>query len=274
MSRRQSGILASSRRIAAMVNRYGYLMLASWPRILDLAYWPCIQMILWGLINRYLVLQQSGPVMQGAGVLISAALLWDILYRAQLGVSLVFFEELYSRNLGNLFISPLRPSELAVSLLLVSLLRTLFGVGVAAGLAIVLYEFSIFQLGLPLLAFFTNLLVMGWAIGLMIVAMVMRFGLGMEGFAWAIIFAFAPLSGIYYPLSVLPDGVRQIAWFLPSSHVFEGMRALMAPGGVFLTDQFFEAAILNGAYMSAGIALFAWSVHKARQKGLLLQSGE
>jgi ABC-2 type transport system permease protein len=255
-----------------MVTRYGYLMLASWPRLLELAYWPTIQMILWGLINRYLM-GQAGATLQGAGVLISAALLWDILYRAQLGVSLVFFEELYSRNLGNLFVSPLRPGELAGSLLIVSLLRTLFGVGVAAALAWVLYEFSIFQLGLPLLAFFSNLLIMGWAIGLMIVAMVLRYGLGMEGFAWAIIFAFAPLSGIYYPLSVLPQGVREIAWFLPSSHVFEGMRAVMA-SGKFETDQLITAALLNGVYLALGLSLYALAVHKAREKGLLLQSGE
>ncbi|MEN9681098.1 MAG: hypothetical protein RLZZ627_991 [Pseudomonadota bacterium] len=272
MSLSQSGIRASSRRIAAMVTRYGYLMLASWPRLLELAYWPTIQMILWGLINRYLM-GQAGATLQGAGVLISAALLWDILYRAQLGVSLVFFEELYSRNLGNLFVSPLRPGELAGSLLIVSLLRTLFGVGVAAALAWVLYEFSIFQLGLPLLAFFSNLLIMGWAIGLMIVAMVLRYGLGMEGFAWAIIFAFAPLSGIYYPLSVLPEGVRQIAWFLPSSHVFEGMRALMATGE-FQYDQLIDAGLLNGVYLVLGLSLYAVAVHKAREKGLLLQSGE
>lgn len=268
----QSGFKASFRRISAMVTRYGYLMLASWPRLLELAYWPTIQMILWGLINRHLMGQTDATV-QGAGILISAALLWDILYRAQLGVSLVFFEELYSRNLGNLFVSPLRPGELAASLLIVSLLRTLFGVGIAAALAWVLYEFSIFKLGFPLLAFFSNLLIMGWAIGLMIVAMVLRYGLGMEGFAWAIIFAFAPLSGIYYPLSVLPDGVREIAWFLPSSHVFEGMRTLMATG-VFQSDQLLLAALLNVFYLVLGLSLYALAIHTARKNGLLLQSGE
>ena len=107
----------------------------------------------------------------------------------------------------------------------------------------------------------------------MIVAMVLRYGLGMEGFAWAIIFAFAPLSGIYYPLSVLPDGIRQIAWFLPSSHVFEGMRALMATGD-FLSDQLIESAVLNVVYLLLGLSLYALAVHKARVKGLLLQSGE
>lgn len=272
MRMRQSGLRASLRRVFAMVTRYGYLMLASWPRLLELAYWPTIQMILWGLMNRYLQEQMSGQFVV-AGGLISAALLWDILYRAQLGVSLVFFEELYSRNLANLFVSPLRPYEFAISLLTISLLRTLFGVGIASLLALILYHFSIFKLGLPLVALFTNLLIMGWSIGLMIVAMVLRFGLGTEGLAWAVIFAFAPLSGIYYPLSVLPEYAREIAWLLPSSHVFEAMRTLMNTGE--LSYQEFEtAATLNLFYILSGLWIFFASVRQARREGLILHSGE
>ncbi|MFN5746495.1 MAG: ABC transporter permease [Methylococcaceae bacterium] len=262
----------SLNRVLAMVVRYRYLMLASWPRLIELAYWPTVQMVLWGLINRFLVGQSEG-IAQTAGMLIAAALLWDVLYRAQLGVSIVFFEEMYSRNLGNLFVSPLRPYELALSLLAVSFLRTLFGVGVASGLAILLYHYSIFDMGLPLVAFFCNLLVMGWAIGLMVVAMVLRYGLGMEGFAWAIIFAFAPLSGVYYPISVLPEWLQPFARALPSSHAFEGMRALLSEG-VFRMDHFIAAVELNTVFLGAGLCLYALAFWVSRKKGLLLQMGE
>jgi ABC-2 type transport system permease protein len=265
-------IVQSCNRILALVVRYLYLMKGSWPRVLELAYWPTVQMILWGLINQFLA-AQSAWVAQAGGLLIAAVLLWDVLFRAQLGVSLVFFEEMYSRNLGNLFVSPLRPSELVLALLSISLLRTLIGVGAAAGLAIVLYQYSIFDMGLPLLAFFTNLIVMGWAIGLMIVAMVMRYGLGAEGLAWAIIFAFAPLSGIYYPISILPAWLQNVAYCLPSAHVFEGMRAVMRNEG-FPLDHFWSAVGLNIVYLGLGLAVFLFAFHIARQKGLLLQMGE
>jgi len=175
--------------------------------------------------------------------------------------------------LGNLFVSPLRPWELALSLLAISFLRTLFGIGIAAGLAILLYHYSIFTMGLPLVAFFANLMIMGWAIGLMVVAMVLRYGLGMEGFAWAIIFAFAPLSGIYYPVAVLPEWLQPVARSMPSSHVFEGMRALLKDG-LFLWEHFNAALALNGAYLAVGLSLYAWAFHVARQRGLLLQVGE
>lgn len=262
----------SVHRINAMVLRYVYLMRNSWPRLLELAYWPTMQMILWGFITQFLVTNSSW-VAQAAGLLIAAVLLWDVLFRAQLGVSLTFFEEMYSRNLGHLFVSPLRPYELAGALLVVSLLRTLIGVGGAALLAIPLYQYSIFSMGLPLLAFFTNLLIMGWAIGLLVAALVMRFGMGAESLAWGLIFAVAPVSGVYYPISVLPDWLQGVAYVLPSSHVFEGMRAVLIEH-VFRTDMFLIAVGLNVIYLLIGVGTFLAAFQAARRRGLLLHIGE
>lgn len=262
----------SLQRVFALVMRYLYLMGSSWPRLIELIYWPTMQMILWGFINQFFV-GHSEWVAQAAGLLIGAVLLWDVLFRAQLGVSVVFFEEMYSRNLGHLFVSPLRPYELVMALLTVSFLRTSIGVGAAAGLAVVLYRYSIFDMGLPLVAFFANLLVMGWAIGLMVVALVLRYGLGAESLAWAVIFAVAPLSGIYYPISVLPDWLQKIALLLPSSHVFEGMRAVVRDH-VFSLDSFWMAVLLNLIYLLIGFALYLFAFHVARKRGLLLQMGE
>lgn len=263
---------ASLGRIFALVRRYLYLLRNSWPRLLELTYWPVIQVILWGLIDRFFA-SHSDWLAQAAGMLIAAVLLWDVLFRAQLGVSIVFFEEMYSRNLGHLFVSPLRPQELVASLLFISLLRTLFGVGAAALLAIALYQFSIFDLGLPLLAFFSNLLVMGWAIGIFVVALVLRYGLGAEGLAWAIVFAFAPLSGIYYPVASLPPWGQAVAAGLPSSYVFEGMRAVMLRQG-FSFELFFDAVWLNILYLAVGSLLFLLAFRAARRRDLLLHVGE
>jgi ABC-2 type transport system permease protein len=259
-------------RVWAMTLRYVYLVRGSWPRILEMFYWPAVQLILWGFISQFFATNSSW-VAQASGVLLGAVLLWDVLFRGQLGVSLAFFEELYSRNLGHLFVSPLRPGEMVASLLLTSLLRTLIGTGGAALLAIPLFDFSIFDLGLPLLAFFVNLLILGWSIGLLVAALVLRYGLGAESLAWVAIFAIAPVSGIYYPISVLPDWLLPVAWLLPSSHVFEGMRAVMFEQQ-FRPDLFWQAALLNLLYMGAGVAVFLRAFRSARRRGLLLQVGE
>lgn len=222
-----------------------------------------MQLILWGFISKFFV-EHSSWLAQASGVLMAAGLLWDVLFRAHLGVSLAFFEEMYSRNLGHLFVSPLRVTELTGALLTISFLRTLIGIGGAALLAIPLYNFSIFGLGFPLLGFFANLLVAG---------MVLRYGLGAESFAWVSIFAIAPLSGIYYPVSTLPEWLQPVSWALPSSYVFEGMRELMF-GQVVRSDLMWQAAGLNLAYLAAGAGFFLLAFHGARRKGSLLRVGE
>lgn len=264
--------MRSVRRIFALVLRHVYLLRGSWPRVVELMYWPTVQMILWGFITVFMV-GHSSWVAQASGVLLSAVLLWDVLFRGQLGVSLVFMEEMWSRNLGHLFVSPLRPLELVAALLTMSLIRTLIGVGGAALIAIPLFHYSIFEMGFALLAFFANLIVMGWAIGLLVSGLVLRYGLGAEGLAWFLVFAVQPIMGVYYPLDILPAWLQSVAFWLPSSHVFEGMRAVLFTQ-TFRGDLFLNAVALNAVYLLVGAGAFLAYFRAARVRGQLLHVGE
>ncbi len=210
---------------------------------------------------------------QAAGVLLSAALLWDVLFRGQISLFLGFLEEVWSRNLANLLVSPLRPGELALALVIASLARTLIGVSGAAALALVLFDFSIFALGLPLIAFFINLIAFGWALGLVVSGLVLRFGLGAEGLGWAVVFLIQPVSGVYYPIAVLPDWLQPVAAALPSSHLFEGMRAVLIDSA-FRADLLVNAVVLNVVWLAVGVGGFLFIVRQARERGLILQTGE
>lgn len=262
----------SPRRVWAMVLRYLYLLRGSWPRVAELVYWPTVQMILWGLITRFL-LTNSTWIAQAGGVLIAGVLLWDVLFRSQLGLAISFLEEVWSRNLSQLFVTPLRPYELVLSLATMSLIRTLIGTVPAALLAIPLYAYSLFDMGLPLLAFFVNLMMFGWAIGLVVSGCILRYGLGAESLAWLAIFALAPISGVYYPISTLPSWLQPVAWALPSANVFEGMRAVLFEN-VFRTDLMVRALALNALYLTIGGIAFLVFFRIVRRRGLLLQMGE
>lgn len=262
----------SPTRVGAMVLRHAYILKRSWPRLLELMYWPTVQVLLWGFITQFF-LTNSSWVARASGVLLAGVLLWDVLFRSQLGVTISFLEELWSRNLGQLFISPLRPYEMAISLTLMSVIRTIIGVVPAALIAIPLYHYSIFTMGLPLLAYFIALLAFGWAIGLAITAVLMRWGLAAENLAWLLVFVFAPISGIYYPISTLPGWLQPVAWSLPSSYVFEGMRAVLFDG-VFRGDLMAGAIALDALYLVLAALAFLYSFHRARVGGLLLRVGE
>jgi ABC-2 type transport system permease protein len=268
----QTGAMASARRVRALIRRHAYLLLKSWPRLVSMAYYPTVTMVLWAFLTIYL--KPSNNFLKDApGFFIGAVLLWDVLFRGQLGVSLTFVEEMYSRNLGNLFVSPLRLSEFITGQLTMSVLRTLIGVGGACFFAWLLFRYSIFSLGLPLTAFFWLLLAFGWSIGLAVSAMILRFGLGAEELAWAAIFILAPVSGVYYPIAVLPGWMQWVAWALPSAHVFEGMRGVLLEGN-FAWTHFWSALLLDGVYLCLGAFMFRLAVGHARVHGRLLQMGE
>jgi ABC-2 type transport system permease protein len=154
-----------------------------------------------------------------------------------------------------------------------SMIRVMIGVIPAALLAIPLYNYSIFDMGLPLLAFYVVLTAMGWALGLAICGGILRHGMGAESLAWTVIFAIAPLSCVYYPVTTLPGWLQPVAWTFPSTYVFEGMRAVLFEGA-FRTDYFLAAIGLDLVYLAAGVAIFFVAFRDARRRGALMQMGE
>jgi ABC-2 type transport system permease protein len=210
----QRGFAAAARRIRALLLRHAYLLLKSWPRLVSMAYYPTVTMVLWAFLTLYLAPTNSF-LKDAPGFFIGAVLLWDVLFRGQLGVSLTFLEEMHSRNLANLFVSPLRLGEFISGQLAMSVLRTLIGVGGACVFAALLFHYSIFSFGVPLIAFFTLLIVFGWAIGLAVSALILRWGLGAEELAWAAIFLIAPVSGVSIRSRSCPDGCRRWATRFP-----------------------------------------------------------
>ena len=262
----------SPARVWAMLLRYLYILKSSWPRTIELLYWPTLQMLIWGFMSQFLR-SNSTYVAHAFGVLLGAVMLWDLLFRSQLGLSISFLEEMWARNLGQLFVTPLRPYEWLLSLLAMSVIRVTIGVVPAALLAIPLYHYSIFDMGLPLVAFLIVLMAMGWALGLAICGGIMRHGMGAESLAWGVIFALAPLSCIYYPVTTLPYWLQPFAWALPSTYVFEGMRAVMF-GHAFRLDYLLSAIGLDLVYLALGATIFFIAFRDARRRGALLQMGE
>jgi ABC-2 type transport system permease protein len=262
----------SANRIGAMILRYWYLLLSSWPRLLELLYWPALQVITWGFLQTYIA-QNANFFARAGGMLIGAVILWDILFRGQLGFSISFLEEMWARNLGNLMMSPLKPIEFLLALTAMSLIRLAIGVFPMTLLALFLFDFNFYSLGLPLIAFFCNLIFTSWAVGVVVSGLVLRYGLGAESIVWTLMFALMPLVCVYYPVKVLPDWLQYLSWSLPPTYVFEGMRALLIDN-VFRTDLMVMALALNAVLLPASFALFLALLRSARINGSLLAGGE
>src|SRR5882757_4833984 len=259
-------------RINAMVLRYWYLLISSWPRLLELIYWPALQVITWGFLQSYIA-QNAGFFARAGGTLIGAVILWDILFRGQLGFSISFLEEMWARNLGNLMMSPLKPIEFLIALMIMSLIRLAIGVIPMTLLAMFFFDFNLYGIGLPLVAFFCNLIFTSWSVGIFVSGLVLRNGLGAESIVWTLMFGLMPLACIYYPVTVLPHWLQYVAWTLPPTYVFEGMRALLIDH-VFHPDLMLEALAINVVLFIASFAIFLALLRSAKHHGSLLGGGE
>lgn len=255
------------RHIRALVVRHTILYSRSAPRVVELFFWPIMDLLVWGFVTIYLLKVNSGlPSL--VTFLIGAMIFWDILYRAQQGVSISYLEDVWSRNLLNVFIAPVRISEFVAATYIVGLLKVLVIVFVLTIMAYFFYSFNLIAMGLAIIPLFANLLILGWSMGLFATSLLMRFGQAAEALAWAVPFVIQPVSAVFYPVSVLPGWLQAVALAIPATHVFEGMRQVLRGEG--LNSQSLLAAFaLNLLYMVGSAWFFNHTFQIARKEGRL-----
>ena len=264
---------AAARRIWGLMYRHLALYRRSWPRLLELAYWPVLQMCIWGFTATFLASRMGSTAALAGATLLGGVLLWEVAIRSQMGVAISFMEEMWSRNLGHVFVSPMRPWELVAALILISGIRMGMGVLPAILVAWLLYAYNLFALGPVVVLFFMNLMIMGWAVALGVVSLILRHGAGAEALAWSVLFGLTPFSAVFYPVAVLPAALQPIALALPSAHVFEGMRGILLNGEV-RWDHLIAAFALNAVWLAGATLLFSRQFRQARLRGALMSIGE
>lgn len=269
---KQSPSILLARRLWALALRHIYLHLGSWPRIVEMMYWPLVNILSWGFTSLYLT-QKFVHVEVLSSSIIGAVVLMEFFMRPTMMSLTLFMEELWSRNLGHLFASPLKIGEYALGLVLVTLTRA--GIALIPLLLIANYGFgfSIVSLGWAALAFTALMALNGCIYGLMIVALILRLGLSAEWLAWMATWLLAPLFAPYFPVSVLPHGIQIISRALPPTYVFESMKSLISEGHL-QADKLWVAASLTLFYALLAIFLFWRAYENAHKRGGLLQTGE
>lgn len=259
-------------RITALIVRHLYLYRRSLPRIMEIFYWPFLDLVIWGFITLYLAKYQT-QVPGFVTFFLGALILWDMLFRSQQGITISFLEELWARNLMNLFASPLKPSEFLAATMAMSIFKVTCVSIVMAVCALLFYSYNVLAIGLWLIPFVFNLVITGWVIGVFTTSLIMRFGQEAEVLAWSMVFLFQPISCVFYPMEVLPGWLKLVAWANPAAHVFEGMRAVLSSGEAPLTNLAWAVG-LNALLLVAVVAWFYRTFAYCKDQGLLVRVGE
>ena len=262
----------SYNRILGLFLRHFYLIKSSFPRILDLIYWPTIQIFLWGFISKFFTLN-SEYYSNTVGIILTAAILYDFLFRASISFNMMFLEEIWSRNFTNLFIAPIKISEIITALTLTAIVRTLIGLVPAVLIAIPLFGVSVLELGIPLIFLLVSLYLFGVTLGLLVTSGLLRFGPSFENIAWASLFFLAPLGCIYYPIEILPNSLQIIAKALPLVHIFEEMRSILINDIVDYVS-IIKSITISIVYFIFGVIVFYISYFGAKKRGTLINMGE
>ncbi|MGD1075975.1 MAG: ABC transporter permease [Thermodesulfovibrionales bacterium] len=254
-------------RISAIVFRHFYLMRGSFSRLVPLFAWVAVDIVLWGFITRYLnVVTSSG--LNFVPIFLGAVLLWDFFTRVMHGVTMAFFEDVWSRNFLNIFATPLSIWEYLSGLVLSSIVTSLIGLVVMLALAIAVFGLSFASYGIMLVPFLLVLFLFGIALGIFASAVVLRLGPASEWFIWPIPALISPFVGVFYPISTLPLWMQYLSLLLPPSYVFEGMRTVIS-GLAVSENKLFWGGCLAVLYVLCACWFFAQVYRHAVRTGLI-----
>ena len=255
-------------RINGLVLRYLYLYRRSLARAVEIFFWPIMDLLVWGFVSTYI--NQENNV---ALFLLGSVIFWDVLYRSQQAITLSISEDIWVKNILNVFVSPVSIFELMVATCIMGIIKAVITAVVLGSLAFLLYAFNIVSIGVLLLPFLISLLLFGWALGMVTMALILRFGKSAEALVWGIPFLIQPFSAVFYPVEVLPNWLQIVAYTMPSTYVFEGMREVLSNGEWLNLKILMIAFLLNILYLVAGAIFFGWMFSQVREKGYLTRLG-
>ena len=252
-------------RISAVFWRYLSSSTFEFLRLVDIFYWPIFDIVLWGFTGLWL--QNVGSATNVPLILLTGLVFWQVVMRAHMEVSMSFLEELWSQNLINLFATPLSISEWLAAVILLSFVKSLFALFFGALVVWLLYGIFIFSSGLLLIPFFVLLLISGWSLGLIGISILVSAGQRAQSLVWIVCWVLAPFSGVFYPVAVLPVWAQNVAYALPTTYLFEGMRLFITTGSMPV-EYWYTSSILAAAYFLLSLLLFLYLFRKSKIQGL------
>lgn len=253
-------------RIQAVIIRHLYAYQRNLDRLTDSFYWPLMDIVIWGFTSVWIQKTQVG-VPHIAMMLLTGLVFWQIVWRGNYEISVNLLEEFWNQNLVNLFSTPLTLSEWMAAVIILSIMKMFVTITVCVIAVYFLYATNIFVLGWYLLPFVVSLLMSGWIMGFLGSSIIVYWGQKVQTMAWTMGFLFAPFSAVYYPLSQLPEWVQRISLWLPTTYIFEGMRAVISTGTLDLS-MLVKSLSLNVIYLIGALLLFRYMFEKSRAKGL------
>lgn len=254
------------KRVFAMVIRHVITTRHNFDRISDMVYWPLLDLILFGLTGLYFAkLNNNNP--NTVTIILTGVIFWWIVWRGQYEISVNMMSEIWDANLVNIFVAPLKISEWIMSFVIFGILKMIISLSLLSLLAFFLYRYLSTMYGLFLAPIALNLLTTGFCVGFVVSGLLIYFGKKMQTLAWVGGGLLMPFSAVFYPVSILPAWAQKVTLFVPSSHMFEGMRQFILTGNISY-EKFAVSFALNVVYLVLSVWFFTFMFNKSKKLGL------
>lgn len=254
-------------RIQAIFLQELFMMRRSLETIVDIFIYPIMNIIVFGFISKYFL----GTTNQGTFLsLIVAMLFWQIFSITQYTVSIGTLWNMWAHNLTNLFASPVTFIEYFVAHAITALIKALLVFGIGALIAYFQFGYSVIQLPVSfLLIMILNLYFTGFAIGLVLIGFIFKYGTRIQAITWSFISIIQPLASVFYPLSILPEPFQSIARVLPLTYMFEALRQTIADGLLSPNTQIllFTGSVITLLYFFLSLVIFKYLIDASRETG-------
>lgn len=251
-------------RILAVIYQEYFITKRSLEVIFDLFFFSSITIIVFGYVSKYLAGENN---LTSAFYLIIGLFLWEIIRIGQYSITVSVLWNVWSRNLSNMFVSPLSAMEYLLALMLSSILKVILVLFILGVILNVLFGFNILSLGISnLFLHFVNLMLFAWALGVFLTGIIFRYGTRIQAMSWGFVFLFQPLSASFFPLEVLPGPIQKISYFIPATHVFKSARGNFNNPSIDWAG-FFTALLLNIIYIAIAFFVFFYMFNKSKNTG-------
>lgn len=260
--------MVSLHSIWALTLRYLHLFVHDTNVKISTFYWPFLDIVLWGFLGSWL---QSSNVSGFANyqlVTLLCIVLWQVTARSAQFVFRCFLEELWTRNLVNIFSLPISLPEWIASIIIYSGIMTIITALFCIMLMVAFYNISFWYLLSMMLLFAPPLFISGIWLGFICLQSLAYFGKRADEIGWVLSWFFAPFSAAFYPLDILPVWAQHVSACLPMSYAIDGMRKYL----ILQEDPLpyvIKAYVMSIAYAGIAILIFAWLFQRAKQKGLV-----
>lgn len=257
----------STQRIFAVIMRHLYIWPRSIERFMWSVGWPLLELLIWGLTTAYL---QSNSMVNVSftTLILGGIIIWGMTTRLQLETTLNFLEEVWNKNILNMFTTPLTIGEYLVATIILGIIKLLFSATLLMIVAYVFYHFNILQFNWYLPLIIIDLTLFGWVFGFFVTALLLRFGRSVEEMSWSLIYFLQPFVGVFYPVSSLPVWAQKVGQLIPMTYIFEEMRRYIFYGYMEV-DKLLLSFFLDIIYLILSLWFLKFMFEKGRETGKL-----